>query len=114
MRFAYCTLQILERALPRVTEPPDKLLDLIYDAATDERLWTPALIEIADMTGSLGGFLHGVNGKACQITFTFNGRMSEESHRVHVERHIDNPWFRHMNSQSGGEVGTVGRNHLTA
>jgi hypothetical protein len=35
-------------------EPPDKLLDLIYDAATDQALWVPALTEIADMTTSLG------------------------------------------------------------
>jgi hypothetical protein len=34
-------------------ELPDKLLDQIYDAATEEDLWTPALIQIADMTGSL-------------------------------------------------------------
>jgi DNA-binding CsgD family transcriptional regulator len=80
-----------------VIEPSDKLLDLIYDAATDDALWTPALIEIADMTGSLGGFLGGLDSKAHRIIFMFNARMSEESHRIHAERHIDNPWSRFMN-----------------
>jgi hypothetical protein len=41
-------------ALSRVTEPSDKLLDLTYDAATDEELWTSALIQIAGMTASFG------------------------------------------------------------
>jgi DNA-binding CsgD family transcriptional regulator len=83
--------------LSRVIQPSDKLLDLIYDAAADEALWTPALIEIADVTGSLGGFVFGVENKARRVTFTFNGRMSEESHRVYRERHIVNAWSRYMN-----------------
>jgi hypothetical protein len=43
--------------LVRVIEPSDKLLDLIYDAATDEALRVPALTEIEDITASLGGFI---------------------------------------------------------
>src|SRR5262245_18008458 len=68
--------------LPRLTEPPEKLLDLIYDAATEEELWTWALIQIADMTASLGGFVIGVEFRARLVPFLFNGRMSEESHRT--------------------------------
>jgi DNA-binding CsgD family transcriptional regulator len=77
-------------------EPSDRLLDLIYDAATEEELWTPALIEIADLTRSIGGFLFGVENKVGVVTFTFNGRLSEESHRVYQERHIVNPWSAYM------------------
>jgi hypothetical protein len=64
-------------------EPPDELLNLIYDAAAEEELWPQAMIDIADLTGSLGGFVFGVENKARMVTFTFNGRMSEESHRVY-------------------------------
>lgn len=82
--------------MPRVTEPPEKLLDLIYDAATDEALWTTALTQIADMTGSLGGFVLGLDNREHLVPFMFNARMSEESHRVNAERHLDNPWSAHM------------------
>ena len=54
-----------------MTEPPDKLLDLIYDAATEEELWTPALIEIADLTGSVGGYVFGVENRVRLVTFSF-------------------------------------------
>jgi len=73
-------------------EPPEQLLDMIYDAATEEPLWTQALIQIADMTGSLGGMVMGADLKHLSIPFLFNGRMSDESHRTFAERHIQNPW----------------------
>jgi DNA-binding CsgD family transcriptional regulator len=87
-----------------VTEPPAKLLDLIYDAAADEELWTSALIQIADMTGSLGGFVVGVESKVRLVPFLFNGRMSEESHRTYAERHIENPWSAVMNHVPVGKL----------
>jgi DNA-binding CsgD family transcriptional regulator len=92
--------------MSRVVELPDKLLDAIYDAATDEELWTPALIQIAAMTGSLGGFVGGVDRKARVVTFMFNGRMSEESHRAHAERHLSNPWSSYMILQPTGTIVT--------
>jgi DNA-binding CsgD family transcriptional regulator len=85
-------------------ELTDKLLDLIYDAATDEELWTPALIEIADLTGSLGGVMFGVEHKTRAIPFTFNGRLSEESNRIYRERHFMNPWAVHMLSAPAGTL----------
>ena len=87
-------------------ELPDKLLDLIYDAATDEELWTPALIQIADMTGSLGGFVIGLENRARVVPFLFNGRMSVESHRAYAQRHIDNPWSPYMMPQPVGKIVT--------
>jgi DNA-binding CsgD family transcriptional regulator len=86
------------------SEPPDELLNLIYDATAEEELWTQALIDIADLTGSLGGFVFGVENKARMVTFTFNGRMSEESHRVYRERHIVNPWAAYMISSPVGKL----------
>src|SRR5882757_4040761 len=83
--------------------PPERLLDLIYDAATEEELWTSALIQISDLTASIGGFVFGVENKARVVTFTFNGRMSEESHRVYRERHIINPWAAYMISSPVGK-----------
>jgi DNA-binding CsgD family transcriptional regulator len=90
--------------LSRVTEPPDKLLDVIYDAATEEELWTSALIQIADMTGSLGGFVIGVEYRARLVPFLFNARMSEESHRTFAERHLDNPWSKIKNGVTAGKL----------
>ena len=42
-------------------KPADRLLDLIYDAATDAELWASALIQIADVTSSVGGIVFGVD-----------------------------------------------------
>jgi hypothetical protein len=92
--------------MSRVIEPPEKLLDFIYDAATEPELWTPALIQIADMTDSLGGFVIGVENKARVVPFLFNGRMSAESHRAYAQRHIDNPWSPYMNPQPAGKIVT--------
>src|SRR5712671_5757095 len=89
-----------------VMEPTDKLLDAIYDAATNEDLWTAALIQIADMTGSLGGFVMGLDNKARLVTFLFNARMSMESHRIHAQRHLDNPWTSYMKPQPVGKIVT--------
>jgi DNA-binding CsgD family transcriptional regulator len=90
-------------------EIPERLLDLIYDAATDEALWTPALTQIADLTGSLGGFMVGVEIKDRMVPFLFNARMSEESHRTYAERHIDNPWSATMsNVQAGSLIQSAG------
>jgi DNA-binding CsgD family transcriptional regulator len=80
-----------------MTELPDELLNLIYDAATEEELWTPALVRIADLTDSLGGFIFGVDNRARVVPFTFNVRISEDSHQVYRERHIVNPWSAYMN-----------------
>jgi hypothetical protein len=45
--------------LSRSTELTDKLLDRIYDAATEQDLWRSVLTEIADLTNSQGGILFG-------------------------------------------------------
>src|SRR4030088_880057 len=71
----FTTPSTMDRAMVAASEPPDELLNLIYDAATEEELWTSALTNIADLTGSLGGFVFGVENKARMVTFTFNGRM---------------------------------------
>jgi DNA-binding CsgD family transcriptional regulator len=82
--------------VPRVIEPTDKLLDLIYDAATDEELWTAAFIEMADLTASQGGVMFGLDYRRRDVTFTFNGGMSEEHNRIFRERHFVNPFTAHM------------------
>ena len=77
-------------------EPTDKLLDLIYDAATDETLWAAALIEMAHLTASQGGVMFGLDHRRANVTFTFNGGMSGEHHRIFRERHFVNPFSAHM------------------
>jgi DNA-binding CsgD family transcriptional regulator/PAS domain-containing protein len=87
-----------------VTEPPDKLLDLIYDAATDQELWRSVLTEIADLTGSQGGILFGQSMRANAVYFDYNGRLSEECNRAYKERHVQNPWHEGMQRQQVGRI----------
>jgi DNA-binding CsgD family transcriptional regulator len=86
-----------------VIEPSDNLLDLIYDAATDEALWTRALIQIADRTGSLGGYMFGADNSARLVTFAFKGRLSEEADQAYRERHVYNPHAEVMNHSPVGK-----------
>lgn len=90
--------------MPRVIEPPDQLLDLIYDAATERGLWRSVLTRIADLTGSQGGILFGVSIEASKVYFDYNGGLSEECNRAYQERHIQNPWSRAMVSQPVGRI----------
>ena len=85
-----------------MTELPDGLIDLIYDAATEEELWTPALVQIADLSGSLGAIIFGFNNREHRVNFTHNGRMSEDSHRAYRERHFVNPWWDYMHTVPEG------------
>src|SRR5215475_6566200 len=88
----------------RVVELPEKLLDLIYDAATDEELWTPALTEIADLTGSVGGIIFGVDNKVRLVEFSFMGRLCQDALRAYRERHVFNPLAAYMNSSPVGKL----------
>jgi DNA-binding CsgD family transcriptional regulator len=92
------------RAMSRVIEFSDKLLDQIYDAATDEELWTPALTEIADLTDSVGGNIFGADNKVRLVAFAFIGRLSEEAERAWRERHVFNPLAAYMNSSPVGKL----------
>jgi DNA-binding CsgD family transcriptional regulator len=85
-------------------ELPEKLLDLIYDAATDNELWAQVVIQIADLTGSQGGVLYGQSIAGSTVYFTHNGRLSEESDRVYKERHIQNAWSLYMMNQPVGRL----------
>ena len=82
--------------MSRVAEPSEKLLDLIYDAATEQELWRSVLTEIADCTGSQGGVLFGQSNQVSQIYFSHVGRISEECNRTFQQRHVHNPWSEVM------------------
>lgn len=82
----------------------EKVLDLIYDAAADNDLWPHALTAIADLTRSEGGVLYGQSLTAGRIYFDFNGRLNEECNRAYQERHMQNPWSLHMESQPVGRL----------
>jgi hypothetical protein len=73
-------------------------------SATEEELWTPALTQIANMTGSVGGNVFGADNKARRITFYFNGRLSEEAYRAWCERHAVNPMADVMNYSPVGKL----------
>jgi DNA-binding CsgD family transcriptional regulator len=85
-------------------EPPDALLDLIYDAATEPELWCSALTMMADMTASQGGVIFGQSFGTNTVHFDYNGRLSEECNRVYKARHTQNPWGQAMMGQPVGRV----------
>ena len=82
----------------------EKVLDLIYDAAAENDLWPHALTAIADLTKSEGGILYGVSVAMDRVYFDFNGRLNDECNRVFQERHMQNPWQRHMETQPVGRL----------
>jgi DNA-binding CsgD family transcriptional regulator len=88
--------------LPYVTDPSDKLLDSIYDAATETELWRSVLTEIADHTGSQGGIVFGQSVRASRVYFDYNGRLSEGCNRAYQERHMRNPWSVGMEEKPVG------------
>jgi DNA-binding CsgD family transcriptional regulator len=83
-------------------EPPEKLLDLIYDAAAENDLWRNVLTAIADLTCSQGGVLFGQSVTARKVYFDFNGRLDEECNRAYRERHMQNPWSEYMEHEPAG------------
>jgi DNA-binding CsgD family transcriptional regulator len=80
--------------LSRVILPPDNLLDLIYDAATEPELWVPALVKIADMTKGVGSHIFGADSrpgtdnKERTVTFSFLGRIDEDVFQIFSDRHV--------------------------
>lgn len=91
--------------MSRLEEPPHELLDLIYDAATDDRLWVPALEKIAKLTNSVAGVLLCQSLRDRAIFFEHHINTSEECMRVLKERHVLNPWTVHMSTHQ--PVGVV-------
>jgi DNA-binding NarL/FixJ family response regulator len=92
-------------ALSRIEEPPNELLDLIYDAAADDRLWVPVLEEIAKLTNSAAGVLLCQSIRDRTIFFEHHTNTSEECIRILKDRHMVNPWTVHMSTHS--PVGVV-------
>lgn len=86
------------------SERTEKLLDLIYDAATEHTLWRSVLTEIADLTNSQGGVLFGQSTGANEFYFAYNGRTDEYFNNVYKARHLWNPWAVAMDSQPVGRV----------
>lgn len=90
--------------MPSSIEIPDRLLDAVYNAATDQQLWRSVLTQIADLTGSQGGILFGQSFGASTVHFDYNGRLSEECNTAYKARHVQNPWNSAMLSQPVGRV----------
>jgi len=85
-------------------EAPQALLDLIYDAATEDDLWSSILREIARLTDSAGGLHYGLSIDRSTVFFEHMGGLSEESSRIFKARHIQNPWSLHMKNRPAGIV----------
>jgi hypothetical protein len=90
--------------LPPIAAPSQKLLDLIYDAATDPERWREVLIGITDMTGGGSGFIHGVDNWKRQVIFSFFARLSEQSISTYRQRHVANPLADVMNQCPAGKL----------
>jgi len=86
------------------TRPTEKLLDLIYDAATEPDVWRLALTQIADLTNSQGGVLFGQSMTASRVYFDYNGRLDPACNRAYQERHMRNPWSEAMEPQPVGHI----------
>ncbi len=95
--------------MSRAVEPSEHLLDLIYDAATDQALWSGVLIEIADATRGVGCHIFGADGKPGSdnkerfVTFAFLGRFDEEVFRRFSERHVISPYSAVMDNSPAGK-----------
>jgi DNA-binding CsgD family transcriptional regulator/PAS domain-containing protein len=85
-------------------ELPERLLDLIYDAATDQELWRSVLTEIADLTNGQCGILFGQSISVNELYFSYNGRCDEAYNDVYRARHMQNPWAMAMERQPVGRV----------
>ena len=84
---------------------PDKLLDTIYDAATDDALWTSIFQDISSHTNSAGGILLGQSQGPRLLHFTHSYNADQSSIRALQDRHMANPWTIHM--QTFHPQGTV-------
>jgi DNA-binding CsgD family transcriptional regulator len=82
----------------------DRLLDRIYDAATEQELWHSILTEIADHTGSQSAALLRQSTPIGQIHFCYNGRMDEACNRAYAARHVRNPLAAVMGSRHVGRI----------
>jgi DNA-binding CsgD family transcriptional regulator len=72
------------------------LLDNIYDAATDDELWTQILREISTLTNSVGGVLLGQSQSPRMLHFTKHYNTDPECLHALSERHVLNPWTLYM------------------
>jgi DNA-binding CsgD family transcriptional regulator/PAS domain-containing protein len=85
-------------------ESSARVLDLVYDAAADDTLWTEALAGIASLTRSNCCIIYGMVAYSNLIHFRHSFGQADESHRAFVERHADNPFSRHMLVQPEGRI----------
>jgi hypothetical protein len=105
-RLMQTSTQPEDRALAHL-EAPNKLLDLIYDAATEPELWCSAMAQIAGLLHSQGGIIFGqsMNARgASEVHFDHNGGLCDECNRAYQERHLENAWSVAMHGQPVGRV----------
>lgn len=77
-------------------DPPEALLDLIYDAAADSRLWPSIFREVAGLTNSAAGVLLFQSDTTHTIYFEHNYGGDAAAVRALKERHVLNPWTHYM------------------
>lgn len=75
---------------------PEKLLDTIYDAASDDALWQSIFQDISRHTNSAGGILLGQSQEPRLLHFTHSYNTDQGSIGALRDRHMANPWTIHM------------------
>ncbi|MDQ8730559.1 helix-turn-helix transcriptional regulator [Bradyrhizobium sp. LHD-71] len=90
--------------MPGLKEPPEKLLDLIYDAAAEPHLWKSVMTAIADFINADSGVLFGQSIGINELHFSYNGRCDEAFNDIYRARHLRNPWSLAMENQPVGRI----------
>jgi len=88
---------------------PPRLLDAIYQTASDDEAWPHVLAQIADLTGAQGGVIFGESVAERVVAFEYNGRLSEACSETYRERHIQNPISLPMNGVTRSGDAFAGR-----
>jgi hypothetical protein len=83
---------------------PEQLLDLIYDAAADETLWSDMLVHIAELTASVNGVLFGQVVGESKVYFNHHTLSREECLRAYRERYVRNPYSLYTDQQLKGAM----------
>ncbi|QPF84566.1 hypothetical protein IC762_34030 [Bradyrhizobium genosp. L] len=83
---------------------PERLLDLIYDAAADETLWSDVLVHVAQLTASVNGVLFGQVVGESKVYFNHHTLSREECLRAYRERYVRNPYSLYMDQQLKGAM----------
>lgn len=80
------------------------LLDRVYDTVVDPDAWPEVLTRLADLSGSLGGVIYGLNYRNPSMAFRYLGRLDPEASTRYEQLHHRNAWAEGMKRRAVGEL----------